>query len=64
MIRYLGTEDDVIPPDGAIANWEADYKNSTYKENESYLKMVEEKGLGHHVSPGEKKMMKKFFHDP
>jgi hypothetical protein len=64
MIRYLGTEDDVINPKDAIADWTADNKNFTHLSNESHLKLVEEQGLGHHVSPGEKEMMKKFFHDP
>ena len=64
MIRYLGTDDDCITPSWAIGDWTTNNKNHTHLTNESHLAMVEEKGMGHAVSPGEKEMMKAFFHDP
>jgi len=63
MIRYLGTEDTMIDPAGAIADWKANNVNFTHVGNESHLKMVEETGMGHEVTTNEKQMMK-FFHDP
>jgi len=64
MIRYLGTEDTMIDPKETILDWTANFKDQIYVNNESHLKLVEEQGLGHAVSPGEVQMMKKFFHDP